>query len=143
MKIIEHGSKEYKAMIQLRINVLLNPIGVPASFINQPREKDDFLIGAFEGDEMIGCCVLSKRETDLLQLRQMAVQQASQGKGLGRLIIDFAENVAKENGFKKMVLHARDVVIPFYLKNGYTISGDGFTEVGVPHHVMIKELQGQ
>jgi predicted GNAT family N-acyltransferase len=35
-------------------------------------------------------------------------------------------------------MHSRDAVIPFYLKCGYTIEGDSFTEVGISHHKMIK-----
>ncbi|HVG42533.1 MAG TPA: GNAT family N-acetyltransferase [Chitinophagaceae bacterium] len=140
IKIIEHNSEAYRQMIDLRIKVLLNPIGVPSSFINQPMEKEDVLIGAFENTILIGCCVLSKKSNDTIQLRQMAVETSYQRKGVGAAIVLFAEKWAKENGFETMLLHARDRVINFYEKYGYQITGDGFTEVNIPHHKMKKVL---
>ncbi len=140
IQIIPHNSAAYEEMISLRLNVLLKPIGVPASFINRDKEATDILIGAFENEELIGCCVLTKIDEQTIQLRQMAVTIAAQGTGIGAAIVDFAEKTAKEKGFKILIMHARDVVIPFYQKCGYNIAGEGFKEVGIPHHKMEKQL---
>ena len=140
IQLINHNSHQYAQMIDLRLNVLLKPIGVPASFINQEKEANDILIGAFEKEELTGCCVLTKIDEHTVQLRQMAVDITAQGTGIGAAIVDFAENIAKEKGFKTLMMHARDAVIPFYEKCGYDIADDGFTEVGIPHHKMEKHL---
>jgi GNAT superfamily N-acetyltransferase len=140
IKIIEHGSESYQQMIALRLTVLLHPIGIDISFINQPKEIEDVLIGVFEVKELIACCVLSQRGKAEIQLRQMAVATAHQGKKVGAALLQFAEKWAATNGFITMLLHARDVVIPFYQKNGYRIEGGGFSEVNIPHHVMKKNL---
>ena len=140
VQLIQHNSEEYQTMIALRLQVLLDPISVPVSFINQPKEKDDFLIAAFEADEMIGCCVLTPFDGDLVQLRQMAVLDDYQGKGVGKEIIDFGERLALEKGFKKLRMHARGVAVPFYKKNDYVIVGNPFTEVGILDYKMEKEL---
>ena len=70
----------------------------------------------------------------------MAVQKKSQGKGIGDSILRYAENIAKDKGFKKITMHARDTAIGFYEKFGYQVIGDEFEEVKVPHHVMEKFL---
>lgn len=70
----------------------------------------------------------------------MAVQNNLQGKGIGASIMSFAENLARDKGYQKIVMHARDTAIGFYEKLGYKVKGDGFIEVNVPHHVMEKEL---
>lgn len=36
--------------------------------------------------------------------------------------------------------HAREYAADFYLKLGYEITGDRFTEVGIPHRFMEKRL---
>lgn len=141
IRLLAHGSTDYEEMINLRLHVLLNPIGVPASFINKEKEKNDLLIGAYEDTSIIGCCVLTEKNNETVQLRQMAVDQTIQGKGIGRQIVAFAEKIAKERGYSRLMMHARDVVIPFYEKCGYSITGEPFTEVGIPHHIMEKELQ--
>jgi N-acetylglutamate synthase-like GNAT family acetyltransferase len=129
--IIEHNSDDYEQMINLRVSQLLEPIGVPASYIERKKEKNDFLIGAFERNEIIGCCILTPRENAVLQLRQMAVRTDYRRKGVGVAIIEFAEEVAKENKFSTLMMHARDPVIDFYKKCGYEIFGDPFFEVGI------------
>jgi len=140
VSIIQHGSEAYQHMLQLRINVLLNPIGVDASFIQPQQEKTDILIGAFDTAEMIGCCVLTPRNQDVVQLRQMAVATPLQGQGIGARIVQFAEQVAKENGFRTMLLHARSPAVDFYQKSGYAIIGESFEEVGIQHFRMQKVL---
>jgi N-acetylglutamate synthase-like GNAT family acetyltransferase len=139
-KLIEFGSDEYRQMINLRIRALLEPIGVPASYIESEKEKNDFFIGCFEGGEIIGCCILTPKNKDTVQLRQMAVSPDKQRRNVGRAIIAFAEAVAKSNGFTVLMMHARDPVIEFYRKCGYEISGPQFFEVGIGHHKMQKCL---
>lgn len=140
IKTLEHNSKEYEQMIQLRISQLLQPIGVPASYIDREGERQDILIGASENHEIIGCCVLTPKTNGVIQLRQMAVRSDYRGKGIGAAIIDFAEEVAKENGFTVLMMHARNPVVDFYRKCGYQIEGEEFFEVGIGHHKMQKQL---
>ncbi len=140
IKLIEHNSLDYDKMISLRINVLLAPIGIPASFINPANEVNDLLIGAFHQADLLGCCVLTKLNESTIQLRQMAVDTKTQGTGVGAAIIEFAESTARDNGYTKLLLNARDSVIPFYEKCGYHVTGEGFTEVNIPHHTMVKDI---
>ena len=139
-RIIEHNSDDYEQMIQLRLSQLLEPIGVPASYIKKENEKTDILIGTFEDEEIIGCCILTQIDDEVIQLRQMAVRSNYRGKGIGGAIIEFAEQVAKENRFSILRMHARDPVIDFYKKCGYKIYGEQFFEVGMGHHKMQKQL---
>ncbi|MBD0374701.1 MAG: GNAT family N-acetyltransferase, partial [Flavisolibacter sp.] len=43
-------------------------------------------------------------------------------------------------GFDILIMHARNPVIEFYKKCGYTIVGEEFFEVGIAHHKMQKQL---
>lgn len=139
-RLIAFNSNDYSAMINLRLNVLLHPIGITESYINKEKEKDDILIGLFDNNQLIGCCILTKVNNDTLQLRQMAVLPEFQKSGAGRKIIAYAESIAREKGFKILMMHARDAVLDFYKKCGYEIAGPQFFEVGVPHHKMEKQL---
>lgn len=141
IKVIRHSSDEYEQMINLRVTQLLLPIGVPASYIQKENEKHDILIGAFENNEMIGCCVLTPRENGIIQLRQMTVREDYRGKKIGAAIVEFAEEVARENNFSILMMHARDPVIDFYKRCGYHIAGEQFFEVGMGHHKMQKQLK--
>ena len=140
IKIIDHGSKEYDQMIELRKSVLRKPLGLTYSTEDLERDKNDLLIGAFEEDDILACCILTQKEPGTLQLRQMAVDQKMQRNGVGAAIMHFAENLAKDAGGKEVMMHARKTAMGFYEKLGYAAVGDEFSEVGIPHVEMKKNL---
>jgi GNAT superfamily N-acetyltransferase len=70
----------------------------------------------------------------------MAVPNNMQGKGIGRALMIFAENIARDLGYRKLCMHARKTAVGFYQKLGYSITGDEFTEVTIPHYIMEKTL---
>lgn len=142
IRIIKAQSQEYEQMVSLRISALLEPIGIPGSYIDPEKEKDDIFIGAFDEDRIIGCCILTPQIESRVQLRQMAVLPVLQGRGIGAAIIRFAEEEARKRNFKILMMHARDPVVEFYRKCGYTVEGEPFQEVGMGHRTMQKELAG-
>ena len=140
LKQIDHGTPEYLKMVNLRDNVLRRPLGLTFDHDELMAEKDDILIACMDDEEIMGCCILVRVDDNIVRLRQMAVLDNLHGKGIGASIMNFAENVARDKGFKIMTMHARDTAIGFYEKFGYKVKGNQFTEVNIPHHVMEKAL---
>jgi len=140
LKIIDYGSPEYQQMVKLRDAVLRKPLGLNFTPEDLETEKDNILIAAFEEERMLGCCMLVEERPDIVRLRQMAVLNALQGKGIGRALMNFAENIARDRGYKIVKMHARNNSIGFYEKVGYKKKGDEFIEVTIPHYVMEKLL---
>jgi N-acetylglutamate synthase-like GNAT family acetyltransferase len=140
LKQIDHGTEQYLQMVNLRDNLLRRPLGLTFSHDELIKEIDDTLIVCTEDEKMLGCCILTKLDNNTARLRQMAVANNIQGKGVGASIINFAENMAKDKGYNKIILHARDTVIGFYEKFGYNIVGKQFVEVNLPHHAMEKNI---
>lgn len=73
-------------------------------------------------------------------MRQVAVHADFQRKGVGKLMVDFCEKLAIQNGMKTISLHARETAVPFYLSLQYCKVGNQFLEVNIPHFKMTKEL---
>jgi N-acetylglutamate synthase-like GNAT family acetyltransferase len=140
LRIIDHGTREYQQMVQMRIDILRKPLGLTFTTDELEKEKGEVLIGAFEDEKMLGCCMLVKQDSKTCRLRQMAVMNNLQGKGIGRALMNFAENIARDLGYKKLSMHARKTAIGFYEKLGYNVAGNEFEEVTIPHFVMEKEL---
>ncbi len=138
--IIEHGSKEYRKMIDLRLHLLRKPLGMSFTEKELEEEKNNILIGCFDDDKLEGCCMLVPKDKYMVQLRQMAVISGLQGKGIGRVLMQFAENIARDRGYKKLMMHARKTAIGFYEKLGYKKAGNEFMEVTIPHYEMEKDL---
>ena len=140
LKIIDHGSREYQQMVQLRNDILRKPLKLTFTPEELAKEKDEILIGAFEEEKMLGCCMLITVDPVTVRLRQMAVLNNLQGKGIGRALMQFAENIARDRGFKKIIMHARKSAAGFYEKLGYQVCSGEFEEVTLPHYEMEKKL---
>lgn len=140
LKVIEHGSQDYQKMVKLRDIILRKPLGLGFDKEELDKEKNNVLIGAFEEEDILGCCMLVEENKQIIRLRQMAVLNDLQGKGIGRAIMSFAENIARDRGYKTLSMHARKNAIGFYEKMGYQLAGNEFTEVTIPHYVMEKRL---
>ena len=140
LKIIDHGSREYQQMVQLRDDILRKPLGLHFTPEELESEKQNLMMGAFEDAAMLGCCMLVEEEPHTVRLRQMAVINDLQGKGVGTALMNFAENLARDRGYKKITMHARKNAIGFYEKLGYKKVGKEFEEITIPHYVMEKQL---
>lgn len=141
IQIIDFGSEPYLQMLQLRHQILRKPLGLELSKRDTVEDQTDILIGCFENERIMGCCMLKKIDSRTMRLRQMAVNSGLQGKGVGRALLHFAENIALDFGYTRMIMHARNSALGFYTKLGYEVVGEPFTEVSLPHRLMEKQLR--
>jgi predicted GNAT family N-acyltransferase len=140
LRKIHHSSVEYALTIALRDRVLRHPLGLYFTPEQLEEEKNEFHLSAWQGNELLGCLVLKPVDMYVVKMRQVAVTPQAQGKGIGKMLVDWSETFAREHLFTTMQLHARDTAVPFYLQLGYETYGDPFTEVSIPHRSMQKQL---
>jgi hypothetical protein len=139
-EIIPFQSKAYQKSLQLRENILRKPLRMKLKQRELKGEEYDIHIGGFYNEKLIACCIISRVSDQEAKIRQVAVEEITQGWGIGTKLMTFAESQAQELGYKSIILHARESVIPWYESIGYQITGDPFIEVGIPHAKMIKSL---
>ncbi len=133
---------EWEDYYDLRYRVLREPL-------NQPRgsERDDgdeyaIHFGLFEEKELKAIARLDEVDMITCQTRFVAVEENSQRKGYGKLIMYAVEQEAIEKEYKKMILHARDYAVDFYLDLGYTLLEPSYKLFDVlQHFLMEKELR--
>jgi predicted GNAT family N-acyltransferase len=140
LKIIDYGTEEYQQMLKLRDTVLRKPLGLQFTPEELEREKSNLHIAAYDDRQMLGCCMLVEEDGQTVRLRQMAVINDLQGKGIGKALMTFAENLARDRGYKRITMHARKNAVGFYEKMGYKTCGGEFEELTIPHFVMEKML---
>lgn len=139
LKIIDYGSDEYRLMLQLRYEILRAPLGLQLENDDVVYDRENVLIGAFEDEKLLACCMLQQYKGQIL-LRQMAVKNDLQGKGIGRALMNFAENIAHDMGYREISLYARKAVTGFYEKQGYKSNSDEFIRLTIPHIMMKKNI---
>lgn len=106
-----------------------------------------FHLGIFHKDKLVGISSFLMSKHPLLsqefqyQLRGMAVLNAYQNLGLGKLILNHGENLLKKQNIQIVWCNAREKAVNFYKKNDYKIIGLPFDikDIG-KHFVMYKTL---
>ncbi len=138
---IEHGSSDYAAACALRHAVLRAPLGLSLYDEDPAQESGQRHWGLFnESACLIACAVVVPLDNGLAKLRQMAVAEAYQGQGAGRVLIQAIECWLAANGVQGVVMHARVTAVPFYQKLGYRVTSEAFIEVSIPHVRMEKSI---
>lgn len=134
--------KELDAIIRLRYVILRQPWNQPAESASDLLEEKS--VNAFIEDEegtVIACGRLQENEHKTGQIRFMAVDSHFQGKGLGKLILDFLEQKGKALNLIKIELQARENALGFYETNGYILKEKTFLLWDmIQHYRMEKEL---
>ncbi|ART80402.1 bifunctional GNAT family N-acetyltransferase/hotdog fold thioesterase [Oceanisphaera avium] len=78
---------------------------------------------------------------DEAQIRFMAVAAQSRSHGLGTRMVQALEQVARQQGARRLVMNAREEAVSFYTRCGFTVVGEGPISFGkIPHRQMIKAL---
>ena len=89
---------------------------------------------------MVGSVSLKPLKAGTIQLRQMAVAEERRRESIGARLLGVAEDWARGQGYRFMVLNAQLGAEGFYARYGYLAEGEPFDENTVPHIRMTKPL---
>lgn len=134
--------QEFFDYYDLRWRILRAPWNQPKGSEQDELEGQAIHIIAVENDKIVGCGRAHFNSDSEAQIRYMAVENEWQGKGVGKVILDELEKKVIAKGAKKIILHAREDVIKFYEKNGYTIVKPSHTLFGVIRHYLMEKRIG-
>ncbi len=140
-KSFTHDSPLYKESLVLRNRILIEAVGRHEDCRDFDFPEKDIYISAFDGDLLIGTAIITSLDDKSVQMRQMAVHDAYQGQGVGKAIANEFERVVLQNGYSKVILHARESAVPFYKALGYELVGDKFYEIEIAHVEMTKNVR--
>lgn len=133
---------EFNDYYRIRYEILRKPW-------NQPEKstKDDtelisvHLLAKDENGKAVATGRLQFNSDEEAQIRSMAVVDEFQGNGIGSLLIEHLEKIAKQRKLKRITLDSRENAVQFYLRNGYRIIGPSYLLFGtIKHFKMQKDL---
>ncbi len=138
--LLNTSPQDFEAYYALRYKILRQPWGQPPG---SERDTDDnsscHALIKNEMQEAIAVCRLQLNNVHTAQLRYMAVREDMQGKGLGRSLLTYMEEIACEKGITQVVLHARENARD--LKCGYHLIEPSYLLWNIiPHYYMRKTL---
>jgi GNAT superfamily N-acetyltransferase len=133
--------QDFELYNQLRYEVLRKPWNQPRG--SESDETDTESIHAFiiKDNKAIACGRVIFIDPTTAQIRTMAVHPSYQGKGLGKLVIGYLEDIARKNNRTKIILHARESAVKFYENCGYKVKETSYLLFGeIQHYLMDKTI---
>lgn len=85
------------------------------------------ILTARDGADMVGCVAVTVKDSTLAYLGMLCVAPALQSVGLGRRLLDAAEDHARDAGIAAMemtVIDSRASLIAWYERRGYASTGE-------------------
>ncbi|WP_165003329.1 MULTISPECIES: GNAT family N-acetyltransferase [unclassified Enterococcus] len=144
MKVVQTKdtmSSIYLDAVRIRNQVFVVEQGVPLS---REIDKDEahcihFVLYS-DQKEPQGTVRLLPLKNGKMKLQRMAVLSEYRHKGLGKVLIEEAENFARRQGYNTILLGAQVTAEAFYEKLGYEVYGEPFEDAGMAHVHMQKRL---
>jgi len=135
------NEQEWEQYYDLRYRILRKPLGQPLGSEKNEGDETGIHFALFENNQLMAIARLDHSGENTMQVRFVAVEENQQGKGFGKQIMIATEQKALELNAKKMILHARENAVPFYLGFGYTMVEKSHNLFGmVQHYLMEKGL---
>jgi predicted GNAT family N-acyltransferase len=131
--------KEWEEYYDLRYRVLREPLGQPRGSERNEGDETGIHFGLYENGVLKAIARLDKSGKKIAQVRFVSVETDQQGSGFGRMIMEATEEEAKRRGDTKMILHARDYAVDFYLKLGYTLIEPSHKLFGILQHFLMEK----
>jgi ribosomal protein S18 acetylase RimI-like enzyme len=136
--------KEWESYYDLRYRILRQPWNQPQGSEKNEGDASAVHICLYFNGITKAISRLDESGAGVGQIRFMAVDTQEQGKGWGRLVMNYAEKQAVELGYSKMILHARENAVSFYEKLGYSLVAPSHLLFGeIQHFLMEKELKNE
>ena len=85
------------------------------------------ILTARDGEDLVGCVAVTRKDQNLAYLGMLCVLPTLQSGGLGRKLLDAAENLARALGIAAMemtVIDSRASLIAWYERRGYAFTGE-------------------
>ena len=131
---------EWDEYYKLRYQVLRAPWNQPVGSERNEGDQTAAHFAFFEENSIIGVGRLDNMSATIAQIRFMAVAGNQQGRGIGKKLMQHMEEMALASGRTTLILHAREIALPFYQKLGYTIIEKSHLLFGdIQHYLMSKK----
>ncbi len=133
------GTEEMEAALALRYEVFCVEQGVPRREEQDGRDHEALHLAAISDGHMLGTCrVLIVGTT--AQFSRLAVVRSARRHGIATALLAAADDEARAAGTRRLVLHAQTYARSLYELAGYHARGREFTEAGIEHVAMEKQL---
>ncbi|MFT5860622.1 MAG: putative GNAT family N-acyltransferase [Flavobacteriaceae bacterium] len=130
---------EWESYYDLRYRILRAPLDKPRGSERNEMDTTGLHFALYDEDRLKAIARLDQSGIQTAQVRFVAVEDHSQGRGYGRKIMEATEEAAIARGDTKMILQSRDYAVDFYLKLNYGVLEKSHLLFGVLQHYLMEK----
>lgn len=127
----------YALCVYLRTIVFVQEQACPLPEEFDELENESVSYVGFLNDEPVATARYRIINGDTGKIERILVLDRCRGQGCAKAITQYViDDLQKNPTVKKLKLSAQDHAIPLYERLGFEVTGDGYIEAGIPHHMM-------
>ena len=141
-KLVDYDSQEFQQARELRYKLFFAQHDLPKSIVTDLKQSDYFHAAIEIDNKVVAYGQLVPYEDKIYQICQMVVMPEYQRQNLGKKILLFLIDIAKQEQAIALTLNARLTAVDFYQKLGFQTHGTSFpsSTTGIPHITMNLKL---
>ena len=97
------------------------------------------LLAYFNG-QAIATTRIRNIDDSTAKIERLAVLPEYRRRGVGKQLMETALKTIAPSQKSQVVVHAKEYATPLYQQLGFVVVGDRFSEAGIPHVKMLKQL---
>ncbi|MEM8831703.1 MAG: GNAT family N-acetyltransferase [Cyanobacteria bacterium P01_G01_bin.19] len=131
---------EITSIKEIRSRVFQEEQGVSAELEFDGLDADAVHFLAYLDDRPVGTARVRQIDRQTAKIERLAVSIEARNQGVGKQLMYAALTEISQQNKIKAIVHAQEYIASLYQQLGFEIIGEKFSEAGIPHVKMIKQL---
>jgi N-acetylglutamate synthase-like GNAT family acetyltransferase len=141
LQAVRNVFSPFEEINALRYETLRNETFNDHAITEIPADSKEYHLVLYKGVDIAANFTLSPLNKEVIFLQKIHVREDVWHPGMEHKLLAYAENWAKENGFKEIQVNCGATGVPFYSKLKYTSTDTSTTTQGILYHQMVKKLE--
>jgi len=125
---------------QIRIKVFQEEQGVYPDLEFDGLDASAVHLLAYINESAVATARIREIDSKTAKIERLAVLSEFRKQGIGKKLMQSALSLISKQGKKLAVVHAQAYIAQLYKSLGFEIVGEEFSEAGIPHVKMIRQL---
>ena len=131
---------EVDAIATIRTQVFQKEQGVSAELEFDGLDADAIQLLAYLNGKAVATARIREMDANTVKIERLAVLPEYRKQGIGKQLMESALSVISNLDKSKAVVHAQEYVASLYQQLGFEVVGERFSEAGIAHVKMVKQL---
>ncbi len=131
---------EITSIKEIRTRVFQEEQGVSAELEFDGLDANAVHFLAYLADRPVGTSRVRSIDRHTAKIERLAVSIEARNQGVGKQLMVAALDEISQQNKTKAIVHAQEYIMSLYQQLGFEIVGEKFSEAGIPHVKMVKQL---